>query len=224
MKIIRLSKVVYAIALNAENFLNGLSSNVPAATHNAFLNRHGRVVATFEQLKVSEGVFWIVLESCVEKMMLEHLEQFIRLSRVDFKKQNKSVYWCLEGHPELLPGERWLPQRAGGILLTDQIYADTVSAEDFVLYRLDHQIPLQGIDYQHEMILNISSEYVSFSKGCFLGQELVAKLHHRSVPSKSLVVKSEDDCSPQERERLTSRTYDPRTRTMRGFVFVGNAE
>jgi folate-binding Fe-S cluster repair protein YgfZ len=73
-------------------------------------------------------------------------------------------------------------------------------------------------------LLNVSEreDLVSFTKGCFLGQEPISKVHNRSKPTWKLVVKSAEDCPPEERSKMTSQAIDPQTKKTRGFVFVKN--
>jgi folate-binding protein YgfZ len=79
---------------------------------------------------------------------------------------------------------------SGQWLFKSEDFPIQVSEQEFTQYRLQQNLPLQGIDYQpDEFILNVDSgQFVSFTKGCFLGQEPVAKVHNRSKPSKKLVV------------------------------------
>jgi len=71
--------------------------------------------------------------------------------------------------------------------------------------------------------LNVSeNDFVSFTKGCFLGQEPIAKVHHRSRPTWKMVVRFEDESSVEEKVKMTSKTSDPGTGRILGFVFVGN--
>ena len=76
----------------------------------------------------------------------------------------------------------------------------SVGDDEFTLFRLKHHVPLMGVDYQaEEFILNVDEyAYVSYTKGCFLGQEPVAKVHNRAQPSRRLVVQFEDESSPQD--------------------------
>ena len=66
------------------------------------------------------------------------------------------------------------------------------------MFRLKHGIPVHGADYDREMLLNLNDlSYVSFEKGCFLGQEIIARVHHRGKPPKKLVVRRERDAKHQ---------------------------
>jgi len=94
--------------------------------------------------------------------------------------------------------------------------------KEFLLFRLRHNIPLHGIDYKDEMILNVGYDRVSLTKGCYLGQEFVSKVHSRAKPTWKLVVKSEDECSDEEKAKMTSKVADPSSGKTMGFVFVKN--
>jgi folate-binding protein YgfZ len=102
--------------------------------------------------------------------------------------------------------------------------AGNISGEEFTLFSLDHSIPLMGVDYQaDEFILNVHEyDYVSYTKGCFLGQEPVAKVHNRAQPSRKLVVAFEDQCSGEEAAKMTSKVKDTASGRTMGFIFKSN--
>ena len=116
-----------------------------------------------------------------------------------------------------------IPLPIGRYLLSNNSYDNTLRDEEFNLFRLKNNIPIHGIDYTNEMLLNIHEEkYVSYTKGCFVGQEMIAKVHYRAKPPKKLVVNYEDDCSEAERLLMTSVTLNPENGKKFGFVFVKN--
>jgi len=65
------------------------------------------------------------------------------------------------------------------------------------------------------MLLNVSEDYVSYQKGCFVGQEIIARVHHKSRPPKKLAVAADS-------VDMTSRVKDPRTGKELGFAFAEN--
>ena len=86
-------------------------------------------------------------------------------------------------------------------------------------------MPVQGIDFDEELLLNVANEeFVSYTKGCYLGQEIIARVHHRSKPPKKLIVKPLEECQPAEAARMTSKCVDPETGKMVGFIFVDNEQ
>lgn len=222
MKLYKLNKVVLSVQPEAVRFLNGLTSNAMDKTNNAFLNAHGRVVATFEQLKLSEDHFLLIIEKPFVEAALAHLDRFLRLSNVKVAQEDYSVYYDLNKEYAPEDGEWVIVQKAGQLVITSRELPAQVTEEEFALFRLKNGIPQQGTDYNNEMILNVSEDFVSFTKGCFLGQEPVSKVHNRSKPSWKLVVRSEDECNDELKKKMTSKTMDPETGKSLGFVFVSN--
>jgi len=209
MRLYKLDDKVLNIKGHASKFLNGITSNTAEATLNAFLNQHGRIIATVRQKRISDDEILISVPAAAVDNLLKHLERYAKLSHTDILSSplftfldldNAQTVWDHECHP------------------------NSVSDEEFVLFRLDQNVPLMGLDYQaDEFILNVDEyAHVSYSKGCFLGQEPVAKVHNRSQPSRKLLVRFEDECSSQEAATMTSKAADPDTGSIKGFVFVSN--
>jgi folate-binding protein YgfZ len=205
----KLPDTVLSIKGNASGFLNGITSNVLDAPLNAFLNQHGRIIATFRQQRISDDEFLISVPSSVVDGLLKHLERYLKLSRVSITPSIQRVYINLD---------------AVQALWTQSDHNNSISDEEFTLFRLGHHIPLMGVDYQaDEFILNVHEhDYVSYTKGCFLGQEPVAKVHNRSQPSRRLIVAFEDECSVEDAVKITSKVMDPQSGRLKGFIFVSN--
>jgi len=189
--------------------LKGITSNVLDAPLNAFLNLHGRIIATIRQQKISDDEFLISVPLIAVDNLLKHVERYAKLSHVKIESCNQSC---------------WINLGAIQTVWETSPQTETVTDEEFTLFRLKQRIPLMGIDYQaDEFILNVHEyEYTSYTKGCFLGQEPVAKVHNRSQPSRKLIVQFEDQCSPEEAARMTSKVIDPQTGRLNGFVFIAN--
>jgi len=206
MRLYKLNESVFSIKGNTSGFLNGITSNTPDAPQNAFLNQHGRIIATFRQKKISDVEFLISVPTITKDNLLKHLERYAKLSHVSINPISQSTYIDLDTAQTV-----WPPQD----------HANSISDEEFTLFRLKNNIPLMGVDYQAgEFILNVhEQDYVSYTKGCFLGQEPVAKVHNRAQPSRRLVVEYEDRCSPQEAAQMTSKITDPKTGRPKGFIF-----
>ena len=222
MKLYPLSRTVLAIHNSAALFLNGLTSNAPDKPRNAFVSIHGRIMATFDQHRVSDDEFVIAVERAFVDPLLTHLDKYIRLSGVRVEKLDRYVYFDVEEtSAPSAAGTLAIPQKKGRLLISKTLMPAQVSDEEFRLFRLQNNIPLQGVDYRDEFLLNVSDEeFVSYVKGCFLGQEPIAKVHNRSKPAWKLVVRYRDECTEEERHKMTSVVVDPATRRPRGFVFV----
>ena len=223
MKFFKLDKVVLSFKNNAAPFLNGLTSNSLDKPQNAFLNIHGRIIATFEQLKINEDEVLVIVEKIFLPDVFSHLDRYAKLGGVKIEQPSDNVYFDLEGNAPPQEGDRVIPHKRGRLLITKRILESNVSEEDFTLFRVKNNIPLQGVDFKDEMLLNINEvDFVSFTKGCFLGQEPISKVHSRSKPTWQLMAKYEDECNAEEKQKMTSKTLDPEMRRVLGFVFVSN--
>lgn len=225
MRIYRLNRTIISVKNNAAAFLNGLTSNTLEAAQNAFLNIHGKIIATFDQIKINEEEFWIVVEAPFVRVVLNHLDRYAKLSGVKMEKLDKKVYFDLDGDLPLGPQDVTIPQKKGRLILTEQSLESNVASEEFTLFRLKNNIPLQGMDYTDDFLLNIGEvDHVSFTKGCFLGQEPIAKVHNRSKPTWKLLAKSEEECTEDEKQKMTSKIFNSDLGKVVGFVFVKNED
>lgn len=224
MNLYKTNKIVLEIKNNPSQFLNGLTSNDLDKSQNAFLNIHGRIIATFDQVRKDEDTFWVVLEKDYVARVLEHLDRYAKLSGVEIKKLGLNVFFDIDlGLKREIKKAVYVFQKVGQLIIVDENLKAGVSEEEFTIFRLKNNIPLLGIDYKEEMILNVSGDdFVSFSKGCFLGQEPVSKVHNRSKPSWKLIVKFLDECLLEEKENLTSLGIDSETKKERGFLKIKN--
>ncbi len=224
MKLYRTNKAVLGVTNNAGQFLNGLTANSLDKSGNAFLNIHGKIVATFDQLLAGEDKFFIVVEAPFVDSVLQHVERYARLSKTRIQPEALRVYFDLDGGYVPAAGEFVITQKLGKLVLSPQDLPVNVGEEEFKLFRLRSGVPVHGLDYTDDFLLNVSEvDHVSFSKGCFLGQEPVAKVHSRSRPTWRLVARFGDECSDEEKAKMTSRVIDPATGRAQGFVFVKNA-
>jgi len=209
MRLYKLPETVLSIKGNAAVFLNGISSNTLEAPLNAFLNMHGRIIATFRQHKISDDEFLISVPIMVVENLLKHLERYAKISRVTLERSSWKTYIDLDSKE---------------IIWEQQDFPNAVSESEFTLFRLENQMPLMGIDYQSdEFILNVHEyNYTSYTKGCFLGQEPVAKVHNRSRPTRQLVVRFQDELIQEEVAQMTSLNVDPSNSRTKGFIFIRN--
>jgi tRNA-modifying protein YgfZ len=226
MRIYRLDKIVLRISQNAEKFLSGLTTNTLDRPRNAFVNLHGRLIATFDQIKSNDDEYLIVVDAAVQANLTSHIQRYLMLNKTLAEPTDHRVYFDLNGAYPRASDDYVIPQRAGQMVLTHKELEVNVTEEEFTLFRLQNNIPLMGTDYnKDEFLLNIDdTELVSYTKGCFLGQEPIAKVHNRSKPTRKLVVRSEDALAEEEKAKLTSKMQDGQAGKALGFIFVSNRE
>ena len=206
MKLYLCNKTVLRFHPNAAAFINGYTTNVPEAPRTAFVDIRANVLAVAEQYKLSEEEVWEVVETSRVERLSAHLKKYLSVSDTQLERLDaKRVYCDLE---------------TGKLVITEEALPAAVSEEEYTRFRLNNHIPLQGVDFEEEMVLNLAQEdLISYTKGCYLGQEIVARVHHRAKPPKRLTVKSEDECTPEQRAAMSSRVRETHSGKTLGFVF-----
>ena len=187
MRIFPLSNYyVLSVSPDAEKFLSGLTTNTTTAEQNACIDKFGRIVATFWQEKINDNEIHLILDKRAAAPLLEHVKKHLALTNTKIqRKAALHVYYDLENRKVILSAEKWESNA------NENNAKAVVSEEEFTQFRLQNNIPLQFVDFTNEMILNVSYDFVSFTKGCYLGQEVVARVHHLGKPPKKLVAEME---------------------------------
>ena len=215
------NKLVIRVKNKAADFLKAYSSNTLDQPRNAFLNIRGQIVAIFDQLRLSDEEVLIVIEKQFFGRVTAHFKKFLTLTDTVLIPENATVYYDLDGDYAVERGEFQISEKKGKLLVTRREILSNVSDDEFNLFRLKNDLPVQGVDYDEELLLNVADEeFVSYTKGCYLGQEIIARVHHRSAPPKKLKAKYETAVNAEERALMTSKTTDPVTQTKLGFTFV----
>ena len=101
--------------------------------------------------------------------------------------------------------------------------ARSISDETFETFRIEARIPLYGIDMDENNVVTETNldDAVSFTKGCYIGQEIIVRIKHRGHVAKKLTGLIIDDTQPVPRNsriqaadkeigRITSSTFSPR--------------
>ncbi len=107
------------------------------------------------------------------------------------------------------------------------------AAEDFRVVRVENQVPRFGEDFFDTNLPQETQrlEAVSFTKGCYIGQEIVERVRSRGQVNRLLAgVELETDTAPaagsavmfenEEVGRLTSPVYSPKLRRVVGFSIL----
>lgn len=113
--------------------------------------------------------------------------------------------------------------------------AKLVSEDAFEVLRIEAGVPLYGVDVNETTVVLESGvdEAVSFTKGCYVGQEIIARIHFRGHVAKKLTglaleeegaIKPEDKIKTadgaKEIGRVTSVTFSPRLNKTIALGFV----
>lgn len=199
----RLDYIILKFSNHPERIFSGLTSNSLDKEKNAFIDNIGRTVTAFFQMKKDDEIYIALPKQNYDKLM-SHLEKFLKLTKVKIDKMDFNIYFTLK-------------KEKAELVFSDNIIATkkelkNAREEEFNSYRLKNNIPLPGIDFNNEMILNVSEDFVSYSKGCYLGQEVIARVKYLGKPPKKLAV--------TEGEKVTSKAaVNGKTK---GFGFIKN--
>ena len=190
------------IAITGEDrvgFLQGLVSNdvaVAAPGHAvwaALLTPQGKWLADFFIL--SDGARLLLdCERAQLPMLQQRLTRYRLRSRVALNDADLAVYVAWDGEPEvteIAAHDPRLPEAGWRVLAADPIVTNS-SADDWDLYRLGLGLPDGSRDLESEKSVLLEAGFdelngVSWTKGCYMGQELTARTKYRGLVKRRLV-------------------------------------
>lgn len=189
----------------AVQFLNGLVTNDVARLEEgdqmlaAFPNAQGRLLALVRVMRKGE-TFLFETDSATHEKVVQNLYRFINAG--EFRAEDVSVgYSCFEvfngsseralftfqgkfstDHFAAKADEEAFRDRLlaeGAIEITDELYE---------LLRIENGVPKYGVDMDESTVVLETGldEAVSFNKGCYIGQEIIARIHFRGHVAKRL--------------------------------------
>jgi folate-binding protein YgfZ len=191
-----------------EKFLQGLlTCDVRLRPcYGALLSPNGRFLYDF--FIVEEGDHWLMdVPKDYSEEILKKLNLYKLKSDVYFEQDDRRVWWSSHVEDVILDGASIDASDRGSISYKDprhpkmgyRVYAldsDFQQDDNVFLDYTDHRIAL-GIPegpldlvYDRSIILEcnfVQMNAVSFTKGCYVGQELIARTHHTGVVRKCLV-------------------------------------
>lgn len=182
-----LPKAVFKIIGNPIQLIKGITTNDEKADKNALIDNFGKLIVLFDQ-KLINNEWYIIFEKQFEERFLEHIERFVRLNKSKLEKINLNVYHIIG--KDLETTDVKITQRISYLLLTENFNEDLkeISDEVYNIIRIENNISIQGIDFDREMLLNTNwKDVISFTKGCYLGQEIMARVHNLGKPPKKIV-------------------------------------
>lgn len=219
--IVKMPYTVLSLQPQAAKIIQAYSTNRPDAPGLGFVDIKGRVIAIAEHCPLSEGQSLLAVHSRHADALMNHLRKYLPLFDADIEPLPLHVFHDTDGAAECAP-EYIIPFEPGRLLLTEkEVKSLSFSDADYTLFRQKSHLPIHGEDFTDTMILNIGpcERYISYEKGCYLGQEIIARVHYKGKPPLRLNVVSEDS----EPLNLTSPVSDPENGRRRGFLLTPNS-
>lgn len=179
---------VMKLSGNVERFVQGVCTNTPEAARNAFIDVYGKIVVVFYQRLVA-GELYIAFNKDYSAALQQHLKTYLALGKMNMEETGLKAFFVVGMGVEEFDGIK-IHEKNSVVLLADNPPQGLreMNENEFDCWRLENDISMQGKEFGHEMIMNTDwSDVVSFTKGCFLGQEIVAKVTQRGKPPKRLV-------------------------------------
>ena len=217
----------------AVQFLNGLITNDVAKLEDggsmraAFPNAQGRLLAVVRVLRQGDR-FWFETEEATHDKVYQNLYrftyagdffvedlseqyQYFSLENAKRKEANDAVIYF--GDDVFVPRDA-APEFSDALEMTPEIYE---------VLRIEQGIPLYGVDMDETTIvpeLGLDG-LISYNKGCYIGQEIIARIYFRGHVAKQLRglilsdanVKAQDELKTVEGKnagRVTSVCFSPK--------------
>ena len=99
----------------------------------------------------------------------------------------------------------------GAVEVLDAGLAPTLTEDELELRRIEAGVPRWGRELDERVLpaeAGLDATHISFTKGCYPGQEPIARLHYRGHVNRSLQVVELDDGADVERVTSTARRPD----------------
>lgn len=186
----------------AVQFLNGLVTGDVAKIETgkaipvAFPNAQGRIVALAAIFKHGDR-FLIETDQQSREKLFSNLQRFTFAGDFHLEDLSETLkYFELYCHKSLsLDGVVFDTSLGSGIFVSDDV-ADRFTAEGLVVmseglteaFRLERGFPVFGVDADESTVvpeLGIT-DLISYNKGCYIGQEIVARIHFRGHVAKMM--------------------------------------
>ena len=200
--------VVRVAGTDARKFLQGLVTNDMekardgTAIHAGLLTPQGKILFDFFVVPTGEGFLLEAPRSAIAELA-KRLSFYRLRAAVEIKEEPSYSVASVWGGPPSLPGEAIayvdprLPDLGLRILLPsgvslDGLHCAAATEADYDAMRIGLGVPEGGRDFvygdafPHEAMFD-QLHGVDFAKGCFIGQEVVARMEHRGTARKRIV-------------------------------------
>ena len=237
----------------AVQFLNGLITNDVSKLEDgeqvlaAFPTLKGRIFAVVRVLRRGDA-FLFETEEATRQKVYDNLFRFTFAGDFHLRdlSEDYEFFSCFgEVDREPLPAETvvfqndyFVPADWVDDFKKSLRDASWISDELYEVLRIENGTPKYGVDMDEEIVvpeLNIDG-MISYEKGCYIGQEVIARIHFRGKPAKQLrgLVFDEDDAEIETGTELksldeksagvvTSATFSPKLGKTIALAFVRNA-
>lgn len=154
------------------------------------LTAKARVIAPLVVWRRGEEDFLLLTEPELGEVVRGHLTRMRLRARCEIEPEEHESALVFGG------GEGFATDWPGARELVDGGLDPTLSEEELELRRVEAGVPRWGRELDDRILpaeAGLDETHVSFSKGCYPGQEPVARLHYRGHPNRGLRVLELDE-------------------------------
>jgi folate-binding protein YgfZ len=167
----------------------------------AIVNRQGKMVAELAVLVAADALL-LILERANLQPTIDHLQKFIVADDVTMTPDPLSVVGMYGMPPP--EGQPSAPEPAlgGRLIAVGSSSAVRISETEYESRRIASGFPRWGVDMGPDclpMEAGLEPIAVSYSKGCYIGQEVIQRVKTYSEPPRMLVQLEISEARPQEK-------------------------
>jgi folate-binding protein YgfZ len=216
---------VRAAGPDAEDFLQRMLSNDVAALQPGgscealLLTPKARVIAPLRVLRRGPDDFLLLTEPELGAILREHLVRARFAAKVEIEPEEHTSTLVFDGAVAGIPNEDY---GRPAVEVLDAGLETTLDAEALELMRIEAGTPAWGREIDERVLpaeAGLVARAVSLTKGCFPGQEPVARLHHRGHANRGLRVlriEGSELPEPETEVRFKDKTVGRVTSAARG--------
>ncbi len=188
--------------IDAAKFLQGQTTadfaepTAGSTRRGAFCDPKGRVLADFLAASIAEDDIVLRVRASIAEALVEHLKRYLMFSKATLTRTDWQVGALAEdseGDTLIDSGSFWTIPRGRGLTevwTTGDSVAGTLDNNaaqlaEIALGEARIEASTQGQYLPQDLNYDLNGA-VSFTKGCYTGQEIVARLHYRGTPKRRL--------------------------------------
>jgi tRNA-modifying protein YgfZ len=212
---------VRVLGPDAEDFLQRMLSNdVTAAPCQALLlTPKSRLIAPLVVVRREADDFLLLTEPGLGETVRANLVRARFAAKVEIEPEEHTsvvVFGEVDGIPNGEFGEQ-------GSELLDSDLEPTISGEELERMRVEAGVPAWGKELDDSILpaeAGLDETHISFTKGCYPGQEPIARLHHRGRVNRGLRVLAIDSAQPGDEIRYGEKVVGRITSTVPGHALA----
>ena len=195
-------QLIEAHGADAEKYLQGqLTTDVVrlasgATTLTAHCDSKGKMNAIYRLFKVSSEQFFLIIKKDLLPSGLDALKKYAVFSKVSFDLRDWQIIGLIgEKCGKITPHFSWEIDGQRSILLNETELPVSFSGDEKIWDVADIQAGLPNLSpqTQNEFIpqalnLQVIEQAISFTKGCYIGQETVARAKYRGANKRAMFV------------------------------------